>query len=122
MKITKLLEQQFEIPHFLYHATYKPLLKKIKRDGLRGGIRKNWEDSNPDVVYLSTTPEVAESYAETSDMIPDNYLDMIVVLKIDTSQLPKSAFNADKNVRNDTTDTIEFHGVIPPSAIVGIVK
>lgn len=103
---------------FLYHATYKPKLKSINEHGLGGApkIKRNWSDSKKGVVYLAYDPNIAESYAESSDNVPEHYLDQIVILKIDTNQLDKDKLRMDENVI-DGKDTLEYHGVIPPSAI-----
>ena len=110
------LEQ--DIPDFLYHATYRPLLKSIKQHGLGGDkAQAKWEDSRPGVVYLAIDPNVAESYAETSDVVPDEWLDQIVILKISTNGL-ENKLQIDKNVLdNQGGDTLEYHGIIPLSHI-----
>ena len=106
------------IPEFLYHATYRPLLKSIKTHGLGGsGAQAKWEDSKPGVVYLAIDPNVAESYAETSDLVPDEWLDKIIILKISTRGLDTSKFYLDSNVLDNEGDTLEYHGVIPISNI-----
>ena len=114
--LTEVTEQQY-----LYHATYKPLLKKIKEKGLDNrDSKKAWEDSVPGYVYLAKDIDVAGSYAESSDVVPDSYLDQIVVLTIDATKLDSSKLFDDANVRNETTDTVEYRGVIPWSAIIKI--
>ena len=66
-----------------------------------------WSDSKGrGVVYLSTDPSVAYSYAEEAEWLdsiedPDIYLDNIVVLKIDTSKLDKEKLFKDDNVLTD---------------------
>jgi hypothetical protein len=112
-------KSQFDIPKFLYHATYDSLLKKIKKEGL-GGIsaKKKWDDSKNGVVYLAYDPYVAESYAEESEMVKEDWLDEIVILKIDTDYLDKNRLYTDENVRNDDEiSTLEYHGIIPWSCI-----
>jgi hypothetical protein len=106
-----------DVPSVLYHATYKPRLKSIQSKGLGSGGRRNWEDSQRGVVYLALDPDVAESYAETSDMVPDEWLDQIVMLKISTAGLDPNKFGIDSNVQDNAGDTIEYHGVIPVSNI-----
>ena len=107
-----------DFPNKLYHATYRPLLASIQKNGLAGiGCRKNWEDSKEGVVYLALAPEVAESYAESADNVPEEWLDDIVVLAIPTSQLDLTYLSSDGNVQNNSGDTLEYHGVIPWSAI-----
>jgi len=106
-----------DVPSVLYHATYKPRLKSIQSKGLGSGGKRNWEDSQRGVVYLALDPDVAESYAETSDMVPDEWLDQIVMLKISTAGLDPNKFGIDSNVQDNAGDTIEYHGVIPVSNI-----
>lgn len=112
-------EAAVEVPSMLYHATYRPLLRSIKVNGLggKGSERKKWEDSKPGIVYLATSPEVAESYAETSDVVSDEWLDEIVILKIRTENLDPSKFSLDRNVIDNQGDTLEYHGVIPATEI-----
>ncbi len=110
------------IPQYLYHATYRPLLKSIKTHGLGGsGAQAKWEDSKPGVTYLALDADVAESYAESSDVVPDEWLDKIVILKISTRGLDTSKFKLDSNVLDNEGDTLEYHGVIPISNI-SVVK
>ena len=103
---------------WLYHATYRPLLKSIKAHGLGGDrAQAKWEDSKPGVVYLALDPNVAESYAESSNVVPEDWLDQIVILKIAASKLDKSRLFVDQNVQDNEGDTLEYHGVIPLSNI-----
>ena len=107
-----------QTPEFLYHATYKPLLKKIKEKGLdTNDSKKAWEDSIPGYVYLALDPYVAESYAEESEMVPEGWLDNIIILKIDTNKLDKSKLFIDQNVQGNEGDTLEYRGVIPWEAL-----
>jgi len=103
------------VPKTLYHATYKPLLNKIKTLGLGNTKRTNWQDSKAGVVYLSEDPYVAESYAETAEEVPETWLDEIVILQIDTTNLNVTDFFIDRN--NLNADTIEYHGIIPSEYI-----
>ena len=96
----------------LYHATYKPLLKSIQKNGLGGsGAQTNWEDSKPGVVYLAKDPDVAYSYAETNDVVPDSWLDQIVILSIPINNLNLNKLHNDENVIDDDS-TFEYHGII----------
>jgi hypothetical protein len=115
-------EDTSNIPQYLYHATYRPLLKSIKTNGLGGsGAQAKWEDSKPGVTYLALDADVAESYAESSDIVPDEWLDKIIILKISTRGLDTSKFNLDSNVLDNEGDTLEYHGIIPISNI-SVVK
>ena len=104
-----------EVPQYFYHATYKPLLPSIKKTGLDTSEAKlAWEDSEPGIVYLANDPYVAESYAETSEMVDDEWLDQIIILKVASKDLDLSKLHDDRNVRSDEpSDTFEYHGVIP---------
>lgn len=107
----------------MYHATYQPHLASILEWGLGGAPAappRNYPDSRPGVVYLATSADLARSYAETSDEVPDEWLDAIVVLAVDTAQLDPKALAPDSNVRrsvNETPETFEYQGVIPPQAL-----
>ena len=123
MKLIEILKSIDSTPRYLYHATYKPLLKSIKEFGLdTTKSKKAWEDSIPGYVYLALDSEVAASYAETSDMVPDSYLDNIVILTIDTDRIDKSKLFMDQNVLDNEGDTLEYRGTIPWSAIVNVEK
>ena len=100
----------------LYHATYKPFLDSIMKNGLGGsGAQTQWEDSKPGYVYLAKDPEVAISHAEANDEVPDDYIDNIVVLSIDASQLDQDSLEDDTNVMDDDS-TLAYKGIIPASA------
>lgn len=96
----------------LYHATYKPLLKNIQARGLGGsGAQTQYPDSKPGVVYLAKDPEVAISHAETNDIVPDEWIDNIVVLAVDIDNLDPDKLHDDENIIDDYS-TMEYHGVI----------
>lgn len=106
------------IPSILYHATYKPLLNNIKKNGLNSKLgKKTYPDSKQGYIYLSKDKNVAESYAETSDIIPEEWLDEIIILKINTKNLSKDNFSIDDNVLDNKGDTIKYKGIIPWSEI-----
>ena len=109
------LESNSQHPEeYLYHATYRPLLQSIRAHGLGGDkAQAKWEDSKPGVVYLAIDPNVAESYAESSDVVPEDWLDEIVIIKIAASKLDQSRLFIDQNVQDNAGDTLEYHGVIP---------
>lgn len=107
-----------QIPEYLYHATFEPYLKGIKKEGLKGGKNLNYTDSKPDLVYLSRDPENARSYAEVSENVPEEYLDKIKILKIPTKNLDLSKLNIDKNVIENKGDTLEYKGIINPKSIL----
>lgn len=119
--MVKLLKSiQIEQP-YLYHATYKPLLKKIKEKGIdTSDSKKAWDDSISGYVYLAKDPDVAASYAESSEMVSDTWLDQIIVLTIDVTQLDNNKLFVDQNVQDNEGDTIEYRGIIPFSAIAKV--
>ena len=84
--------------------------------GLGGSAAQTkWEDSKPGVTYLAYDSDVARSYAETSDMVPEEWLDEIIVLAVDADKLDPKLLHKDRNVQGDG-GTLEYHGVIPPIA------
>lgn len=101
----------------LFHATYLPYLDSIFKYGIdpNRGIA-NWEDSEK-VVYLANDVYVAESYAEESEELEEDY--PIVVLEVSREALDDNLLVADSNVI-DGTDTFEYHNIINPSAVVRI--
>ena len=102
------------IPTHLYHATYKPLLPSIKRKGLiKNYQNKNWEDSK-DFIYLATSKDIAKSYAETSDIVPEEWIDQIVVFKVDTDKLDLNQLSTDENVQHKKeVSTYQYNKNIP---------
>lgn len=125
----KFLKETENIPRYLYHATYKPFLKSIREKGLGNTNKKMYSDSKGrENVYLAKDPEVAYSYAENSEWVeerdnPDYYYDNIITLKIDTNKINKNNLFDDENVRDNNDDsTVEYHGIIPFSAIVDIIE
>lgn len=121
------LSEQIEIPNILYHATFKPLLKKIKREGVGGkSLKKIWSDSKSGVVYLAKEPEVAFSYAETAftenEELPESWENEIIVLAIDANKLDKNKLFIDSNVIDNEGDTLEYSGIIPWKYIIDVIK
>jgi hypothetical protein len=120
MKLTDILKE-IEYNEPLYHATYKALLPGIKTKGL--DTRKAqlaWEDSKPGYIYLAKDPEVAASYAETSEVVPDDWLDEIIILTIDSNKLDPEKLFIDLNVQDNEGDTLEYRGIIPFNFITNI--
>lgn len=109
-----------EPPQILYHATYRPLLDNIKKNGLGNTSETNWQDSQPGVVYLAIDPDIAQSYAETNETVNEDWLDQIVILKIKTSDLDRDKLSIDQNVRveDNQATTFEYHGIITNFEII----
>lgn len=117
---------------YLYHATYIPYLEEIiKSKYIKSGQHTNWDISSKDVVYLSRDPNDAFSYAETAEDVPEDYLDQVVVLKIDPKYLDIDKIDIDHNQAywnyeevnvEDPTTWIDFEyaGEIPIAAIVDV--
>ncbi len=115
--------ESFEVePQFFYHATYKPRLKSILKKGIIPNFpKKNWEDSE-DLVYIDTDYDSAVSCCESSEAVPEEWLDEIVVIKIDSSKLDKSKIKRDENVHVDSGYTsFSYDGIIYPSYFVEII-
>ena len=61
----------------LYQATYQKHIPPILQWGLGGASKmpkRNYEDSRSGVVYLGSSADVAVTYAETSDLVPEVWL------------------------------------------------
>lgn len=87
-------------PHRLIYITQhiNPFLK-IEEHGLDTRMsKKAWEDSIPGYVYLALEPDVAFSYAESSEEVPDEWIDQIIILKIDRESLDLDKLFIDQNV------------------------
>jgi len=122
MKYIKIYEQFLnealtqEVPDTFYHATYNALLPEIKKKGLdTRKVDLAWEDSKAGVVYLANDLDVAGSYAEAAEEMPDEIYDSgIVVLHIPSKALDLKKLHDDSNVRSGgASDTYEYHGQIP---------
>jgi hypothetical protein len=106
-----------------YHATYEKHLPSIIRHGLDVSkrTRKSWSFSEK-VIYLSTLGEVAHSYADCSDDVPEKWLYEIIVFEIDEQHLDLSKLKIDRNVHQEqdcdaVINCFEYHGVIPPNVL-----
>lgn len=130
-KLNSLEEDYNYVPSVMYHATYKHLLPSIRREGLVRGKNKNW-DISKGYIYLSTNSDNAYSYAETSEKVPAEWLDEIVVLKIDTSKLDINKLDIDHNINYGYEDAVdvedpstwieyEYDGDIPAEAIIDVL-
>lgn len=118
---------------YLYHATYKPYLEEIRKSGsISPSVHSNWDISDNSLIYLSRDPDDAASFAETSDNIPEDYLDQIVVLKIDPEYLDFKEIDIDHNQYYSYEDSVdvedpstwidfEYEGKIPLKAIVEVI-
>ena len=107
----------------LYHATYEDLIPSIERFGLGGSSSGyEWTDSKEGVVYFASSPEVAISYAEANDDVPESWLDNIVVLKVDSNKLDQDKLMHDQNVQDNDGSTYEYHDVIPFSFLTFVEK
>lgn len=112
----QIIVESLNVPKFLYHATFQPLIQSILKYGLggSGSETKRYSDSQSGVVYLADSYDVAESYAEVAEDVPDEWLDQIVVFKIEVSKLDQLKLSKDKNVQDGDT-TFEYSGIIPTS-------
>lgn len=90
------------------------------KNGLGATKQTYWSDSKPGVVYLSINEDVAISYAEANEKVPDDYIDNIVVLKIDFNVLDTDYLYIDENVQDNDGLTLEYHKIIPFSDIIDI--
>ena len=127
------IEELFNLD-YLYHATYLPYLRDIKKSGyIKPGINKNWSISDSSFIYLSRDPDDAASFAEAAEETPEEYLDQIVILKIDPKYLDINKIDIDHNqsypydgdIDPDYPETwvqFEYGGEIPVEAVVGVIS
>lgn len=113
--------------NFLYHATFKPLLKKIQQEGLGGkSSKKLWDDSKSGLVYLATDPEIAGSFTESAfdenEDLPESWEDKIVVLVIDANKLDQFKLSLDKNIIDNDGHSLEYNGIIPWDFVIDIIR
>ena len=118
---------------YLYHATYAPYLKEIEKTGyIEPGKHSNWEISDSTVIYLSRDMDNAASYAETSEDVPEELLDEIIVLEIDPKYLDIDKLDIDHNQSYGNYDEVdveepptwiefEYKGKIPVNAIKRVI-
>lgn len=102
---------------YLYHATPKDNLKRIKKEGITPNSNHHWSDSK-NYVYLATDPEIAYDFVVTSEYNDD--FDQIAILEIPVRELNLQKLRADSNVDFEDADEIysyEYDGVIPFSSI-----
>lgn len=105
-------------PSKLYHATYKPLLSSIQKEGLGGkSSNPNWPDSKPGVTYWSVDADVAASYAETAEEVDESWLDQIIVFACKIENFDMKRLFLDRNVIDNDDVTFEYHGIIPFSSL-----
>ena len=134
----KLHSDPLAIPAILYHATFRPYLEDIKLHGIRSDnqVKMNYDMSKKGVVYLARYFEEAESYAETSESVPSEWIpEKIVVLAVNTSMLDKNLLAVDENVlfssvwgdevafiddNLDEEKLFEYYGVVHPFAITNL--
>lgn len=103
-----------KLPLQLYHATYGLLLPKIREEGLGGKSAKpNWPDSKIGVTYWAKSPDIAFSYAETCEDVPEEWLSQIVVFSCDIHNFDLNKLFLDPNVIENDDATFEYHGIVP---------
>lgn len=110
MKLVDIVKRNIYImPHISHY------INNIKKKGLGGNNKKNWNDSKDNVVYLADDPDIAESFAEANEEINEQWLDEIIIFKIKTKDLDQNKLFIDENVILDDDEfphTFEYHGII----------
>lgn len=112
-----------------YHATYGAYLDSIMEKGLIPNYNATYGPLSKSYVYLSTDEDNALSFASMAN-VPEEHVDMIVVLRIDDQYLNIENLEIDRNVMYDWETEEEFldsvggmpysfqyNGPIPPEAI-----
>jgi hypothetical protein len=119
---------QMSPPKYLFHATFNALVPSISSRGLiPGGVDcKNFEGCE-NGVYLSNDEGFAGSMIQSTENeeIPVEWLEEIVIITIDVSQLDLSKIEKDPHVHSsdegeEIPESFIYKGTIPPTAIVSI--
>jgi hypothetical protein len=113
------------LPKYLYHASWYPLWDEIKDEGLvpdKEGMMHNFPDIEAGV-YLSTHPNNAGSFLETTENrdIPEDWA--IMIITIDASKLDTSKMDIDPNIVwhvGEEPTAFIYRGVVPTSAFVKV--
>lgn len=103
----------------LYHATRQRFIGNIKKEGLHAKTKKSFEGQiGAGLVYFASDVDVAASYVECADNIPESWEDdNIVVLAVNENNLNRNKFYKDPNIQGDDNSTIAYKGCIPPSTL-----
>ena len=102
----------------LYLQHMNPPSKSIMANGLGGaGAQQQWEDSKPLIcIFLASDPSCRKP-PKANEEVPDEYIDNIVVLAVDTSKTDMDNLEDDPNVLDDDS-TLAYKGVIPSNALM----
>jgi len=109
-------------PRFLYHATYRVNVNSIFQQGLIPRYICVWKECE-NGVYLANDPYEAASYPEIADEnedIPDEWLENIAVLQIDTMYLDIALLERDPHRIWEKTENPTcwiYRGSIPSEAL-----
>ena len=105
----------------LYHATYGAYLDSILEKGLIPNYKTNWDFSGR-YIYLTSDPDIAQSFAETADKAPNEYLKDIVIFEVDLKDLDQDKLRVDDNITQDENEedepySFQYSGTIRPSLL-----
>jgi hypothetical protein len=134
IKLKSLLKETIEnLPNKLYHGTFLQLIPSIRLHGIIpwGREYRNFMDIDYGV-YLADDEDFAGSLIEDTENpnIPDEWLQEIYVIIVDTTKLDKTKFDKDPQMHltpeewNDPliAKSYIYKGIIPTSAFIEIKK
>ena len=101
----------------LYHATFRSKLRRIKDEGLQPNKKKSWDISETGPVYLCEDAEMAFSFCECAEDVPDSvYESGIVVFAVNTSNLNHASLKIDQNIKDQSNGSrcFTYSKAIPP--------
>ena len=81
-----------------YHATYKPLLEKIKKQGLLPEKAGKNFDVIEKGIYIDRTKEGAKAFAEINENVPEEWIDDIIVFEFTAKQIKDEFLEYDPNM------------------------
>jgi thiol-disulfide isomerase/thioredoxin len=104
-----------------YHGTYGVYLDSILEKGLIANYNTSWDFSER-YIYLSDDPEIALTFAEVAEEVPEEYLKDIVIIEIDSKDLDIARLSIDSNIIYDLEEkkdpySFQYKGIIKPKAI-----
>lgn len=106
----------------LYHATRQRFIGNIRKEGLHSTNRKSFEGQVADgLVYFTINADVAASYVECADNIPESWEDdNIIVLAVNENDLDKKYLCKDPNIVGNSSGTLAYKGCVSPD-IIGVL-
>ena len=107
---------------YLYHATRDRFFQSIRREGIRTKHKKSYRGQvGEELVYLADDPDLAASFVEAADNIPESWEDdHIIVLAVRCNFIDSNKLITDPNMLPDDygeIHTFAYKNIILPQQI-----